>query len=137
MKDYSFKSNCDTEVIIAAYLKWGIGFVDYLQGMFAIALFDKEEDILYLIRDRMGKKPLYYYLAAGSLYFSSELKPLMKNPHFHKQINEKERKKISILDESDIDHIISVLRVSIYTYVYGVNYRRNCVEYKRILLVPF
>ena len=89
MKDYSFKSNCDTEVIIAAYLKWGIGFVDYLQGMFAIALFDKEEDILYLIRDRMGKKPLYYYLAAGSLYFSSELKPLMKNPHFHKQINEK------------------------------------------------
>lgn len=89
MQGYSFQSNCDTEVILAAYLKWGIKFVDHLQGMFAIALFDKQEDILYLIRDRMGKKPLYYYLDAGNLYYASELKPLMENSHFHRKINEK------------------------------------------------
>ena len=86
---YTFKSDCDTEVILAAYLKWGIGFVNHIRGMFAIALLDQRDYSLYLIRDRMGKKPLYYYLDAGDLYYASELKPLMKNPNFHREINEK------------------------------------------------
>lgn len=89
MLEYSFKSNCDTEVILAAYLKWGIGFIEHLEGMFAIALFDKGDDTLYLIRDRIGKKPLYYYLDSGNLYYASELKALMANPHYSKDINEK------------------------------------------------
>lgn len=87
LSGYPFQSNCDTEVILAAYLKWGITFVKRLNGMFAIALFDKEDESLYLIRDRIGKKPLYYYIDAGNLYYASELKPLMVNPYFKKNIN--------------------------------------------------
>lgn len=89
LSEYPFQSNCDTEVLLAAYLKWGITFVKKLNGMFAIALFDKEDDTLYLIRDRIGKKPLYYYIDSGNLYYASELKPLMANPYFEKQINER------------------------------------------------
>lgn len=88
MPEYPFKSNCDTEVLLAAYLKWGIKFVKHLNGMFAIALFDKEDDTLYLVRDCAGKKPLYYYVDAQNLYFASELKPLMVNPHFKRSIND-------------------------------------------------
>lgn len=87
--DYPFQSNCDTEVIIAAYLKWGIRCVDRFNGMFAIALYDRGDEALYLIRDRIGKKPLYYYLKDENIYFASELKPLMINPYFEKEINEK------------------------------------------------
>ena len=89
LSEYSFQSNCDTEVILAAYLKWGITFVKRLNGMFAIALFDKEDNSLYLIRDYIGKKPLYYYIDSGNLYYASELKPLMDNPYFEKRINDK------------------------------------------------
>lgn len=88
-KGYSFRSNTDTEVIIAAYLKWGISCVDRLNGMFAIALYDRLSSKLYLIRDRIGKKPLYYELEDQNIYFASELKPLMSRPGFKKNINRK------------------------------------------------
>jgi len=62
LPDYHFISTCDTEVIIAAYLKWGISCVHRFNGMFAIALYDRDIDTTFLIRDRMGVKPLYYWL---------------------------------------------------------------------------
>lgn len=80
LSDYPFVSTCDTEVILAVYLKWGLPGIRKLRGMFAIAIYDREEDKLYLIRDRIGKKPLYYYLKDGNLVFGSELKPIMKCP---------------------------------------------------------
>lgn len=86
---YPFRSNCDTEVIIAAYLKWGISCVDRFNGMFAICLYDRETEDVYLIRDRIGKKPLYYETDGENLYFASELKPLMARPGFQKKINTK------------------------------------------------
>lgn len=86
LKDYPFKSQCDTEVILAAYLKWGIDCINKFQGMFAIALYDKETDILYLVRDRIGKKPLYYWAEEGNLVFASELKPIMSYPGFSREI---------------------------------------------------
>lgn len=86
LSDYPFRSNCDTEVIIAAYLKWGIGCMERLNGMFAIALFDRENGKVYLIRDRIGKKPLYYWLDGENIVFGSELKPLMKCSGFEKKI---------------------------------------------------
>lgn len=86
LKGYPFKSNCDTEVILAAYLKWGISCVDKFQGMFAFALFDKETNELYLARDRIGKKPLYYWLDKDNIVFASELKPIMEFPEFPRQI---------------------------------------------------
>lgn len=86
LADYPFCSTCDTEVIIAAYLKWGIDCVSRFNGMFAIALFDRETEEFYLVRDRIGKKPLYYWLEQGNLVFASELKPIMECPGFEKKI---------------------------------------------------
>ncbi len=86
LKDYPFRSSCDTEVILAAYLKWGISCIDKLQGMFAIAIFDKETKELFLVRDRIGKKPIYYWLDGENMVFASELKPIMNCPGFDKVI---------------------------------------------------
>lgn len=85
--DYQFKSTCDTEVIIAAYLKWGIDCINKFNGMFSICLYDRETDEVYLIRDRIGKKPLYYEVEGDNLYFASELKPIMERKGFQKKIN--------------------------------------------------
>ncbi len=78
--DIPFKTQSDTEVILAAYQKWGVSFVDHLEGMFAIALYDKGK--LYLFRDRLGKKPLYYMRGPRQFVFASEIKgvlPFLKN----------------------------------------------------------
>lgn len=88
LKEYPFRSHCDTEVILAAYLKWGIGCVERFNGMFAIALYDREDESLYLVRDRMGKKPLYYLEDGDNLVFASELKPIMNYPGFQKEIRQ-------------------------------------------------
>ena len=86
LKDYPFVSTCDTEVIIAAYLKWGIDCVNRFNGMFAICLYDRESDDVFLVRDRIGKKPLYYEVENGNLIFGSELKPLMAREGFRREI---------------------------------------------------
>ncbi len=86
LRDYPFKSTCDTEVIIAAYLKWGIDMVDHIHGMFAIALYDRKSGEVFLIRDRIGKKPLFYWIDGKNIVFASELKPIMKCPRFKGQI---------------------------------------------------
>lgn len=86
LSDYHFKSTCDTEVLIAAYLKWGIDMVDHIHGMFAIALYDRESEDVFLIRDRIGKKPLFYWLDGKNIVFASELKPIMKCPGFKPEI---------------------------------------------------
>lgn len=87
MTEYPFRSSCDTEVIIAAYLKWGIKCIEKFHGMFAIALYDADTGDFYLVRDRIGKKPLYYWYEDGNLVFASELKPIMAYPGFPKKIN--------------------------------------------------
>ena len=58
LSGYPFRSQCDTEVILAAYEKWGIDCVSRFNGMFAIALYDRDAQEVYLVRDRIGKKPL-------------------------------------------------------------------------------
>ncbi len=80
--DFEFQTQSDSEVIIAAYLKWGVDFVNHLRGMFAIALMDG--DTLYLFRDRLGKKPLFYLEQNGSFMFSSEIKGLTPFLKTHK-----------------------------------------------------
>ncbi|MCM1125432.1 MAG: asparagine synthase (glutamine-hydrolyzing) [Lachnospiraceae bacterium] len=86
LTDYPFRSNCDTEVIIAAYLQWGISCIEKLNGMFAICLYDRDTQDVFLVRDRIGKKPLYYEIDGNDLYFASELKPIMLRPGFSKRI---------------------------------------------------
>lgn len=86
-RGYRFKSNSDTEVVIKAYQEWGIDCVHKFIGMFAIGIWDRREKKLYLLRDRPGVKPLFYYHKDGLFLFGSELKALMKHPDFKKEIN--------------------------------------------------
>ena len=69
-----FVSNTDTEVIIAAYLHWGIAAFAKLRGIFAFALYDKARSLTYLVRDSSGIKPLYYYIQNKQLSFASEVR---------------------------------------------------------------
>lgn len=74
---HSFRGGSDTEVLLAAVLEWGLEkTLPRLNGMFAIALWDARERVLYLARDRYGKKPIYYGRIQGTWYFGSELKAL-------------------------------------------------------------
>lgn len=86
-QSYSFQSTCDTEVLIVSYLKWGLQFVDHINGMYAMAIYDRELQSVILIRDRIGKKPLYYYVDDSSVVFGSELKALYQYPYFKKNID--------------------------------------------------
>lgn len=86
-KGFRFSSNCDTEVILSAFQCWGVECFSKFNGMFAIAIMDLEEKYLVLARDRLGKKPLYYYRGEKSFVFASELKAIMKFPYFQKKIN--------------------------------------------------
>lgn len=86
-KSYSFRGGSDTEVILAAYVEYGTKCFEKLNGMFAIALYDKRRSCLILARDRVGKKPLYWSLADGTFLFGSELKALMAHPAFKKEID--------------------------------------------------
>lgn len=88
INDYAFKTNCDTEVIVAAYLKWGIRFVEKLNGNYAVALLDRDENTLYLMRDIMGAKPLHYYVSKDKdIVFSSEINALLVCPDFVREVN--------------------------------------------------
>ena len=78
----------DTEVILHAFEEWGIECFHKFRGMFAIALWDNRERELWLIRDRMGVKPLYYSIHNGRINFASEIKALLKDPQQDRSVNE-------------------------------------------------
>lgn len=84
---YRFKSNTDTEVILASYDRWGIECLQHLVGMFAFGLWDSAARRLFLARDRLGKKPLYYTERAGRFAFASELKALLADPEFPRELD--------------------------------------------------
>ncbi len=85
---YIFKTNTDTEVILASYLRWGKECVNYFNGMFAFAIWDKQERKLVIARDRMGIKPLYYHFKNTVLIFASEIRALLKSDLIEKKINQ-------------------------------------------------
>ena len=76
---FTFESDTDTEVLLAAYAKWGISFLNQIVGQFAFALYDKAINKIFIVRDRAGEKPLYYYHNNNSLVFSSEIKGMLAN----------------------------------------------------------
>ncbi len=86
-KGYAFRTQSDTEVILAAYREWGGDCLARLNGMFAFALYDARRRTLLLARDRVGEKPLFYALADGALRFASELKGLMADDTFPRRID--------------------------------------------------
>ena len=85
-KGYSFKSHSDTEVILAAYREWGTDCLQRFNGMFAFALHDARQQIMFLARDRAGEKPLFYHQANGVLRFASELKALLVDTDLPRRI---------------------------------------------------
>ena len=86
LEDYPFRSRSDTEIILAAFEKWGESAVDRLGGMFAFAVYDRAENRITIARDRIGKKPLYYWFDGTNLVFASELRPIMRCPGFPRRV---------------------------------------------------
>jgi asparagine synthase (glutamine-hydrolysing) len=86
-KGYVFKSKTDTEVIIYLYKEYGEGCLKFLRGMFAFAIWDTNKSQLFLARDRIGKKPLFYYFDGKSFIFASEIKSILEDPIVKKEIN--------------------------------------------------
>jgi asparagine synthase (glutamine-hydrolysing) len=84
---YRFSTQSDTEVILAAFDRWGSDCVRYLKGAFAFALFDSQNKRLLLARDRAGEKPLFYLNYRSTLYFASELKALLADPRLPRAVN--------------------------------------------------
>ena len=89
ISDYDFKTNSDTELVIASYIKWGSAFLEKLNGMFAIAIWDKKEKNLFVARDRVGIKPFYFYHKDGLFLFSSEIRSLLSTGLIPRKINKR------------------------------------------------
>lgn len=87
LKEFSFNSSSDTEVILASYCKWGTSCLEKLSGMFAFALWDTKDKVLFLARDRFGEKPLYYNFSNNILSFSSEIRSLLKSGLVQPKLN--------------------------------------------------
>lgn len=85
---HRFRGRSDTEVMLASFLEWGVtGAVTRFNGMFAVALWDCEQRLLHLMRDRVGKKPLYYGWVNRTFVFGSELKALRAHPDFRTDVD--------------------------------------------------
>jgi asparagine synthase (glutamine-hydrolysing) len=96
-RGHRFRSQCDTETVLRAFLEWDTACFERMRGMFAVALWSEAKRRLVLARDRMGIKPLYYYRGGDDLYFGSELKAILEHPHIPRR-----------LDERGLDRFLSV-----------------------------
>lgn len=121
-KEYDFKTDhSDTETVLYAYKKWGIKCLEKFTGMWALAIFDKNLETTFLIRDRLGKKPLYYVQDDQGVYFSSEVQPF-----FEAEVLEK-----NIRYES-IYHYLSLLTVPAPNTFYEEVYKVEMGSYLKI-----
>ena len=88
-KNHTFKTQSDTEVIVHLYEEYGPKFLNKLNGQFAIAIWDKTKQELFLARDRVGIRPLFYTTIGNTFVFASEIKSFLEFPGFHPKISEK------------------------------------------------
>ncbi|MEG3436213.1 asparagine synthase (glutamine-hydrolyzing) [Pannus brasiliensis CCIBt3594] len=84
---YTFRSGTDTEVLLYGYAEWGVGVLERLNGMFAFAIWDRVERVLFLARDRYGIKPLYYLQRGENFYFASEIKAILQHPDYRARMD--------------------------------------------------
>lgn len=87
-KGHIFKTDCDTEVIVHGYEQWGVDCVDKFNGMFAFSVWDKRAKTMWVVRDRLGIKPLYYYTNKSVFICASEIKAILKTGLVKSEINE-------------------------------------------------
>lgn len=88
LEGYNFQTSGDTEVLLAAFIKWGPACLQLMKGMFAFAVWDMQEKQLFIARDRMGVKPLYYYNDGHQFLFASEIRGLLGSGVVPKKINQ-------------------------------------------------
>lgn len=86
-RGYSFQSYSDTEVLLTAYIEWGENCVMHLNGIFAFAVWDQHREQLFMARDRLGVKPLFYREENGSLIFGSEIKAILAHPKVKSEVD--------------------------------------------------
>jgi asparagine synthase (glutamine-hydrolysing) len=87
-KGHPFATESDTEVVLRAYMEWGVDLVHRLNGMYAFAVWDGRTEELLLVRDRLGIKPLFYYPLADGILFGSEPKAILANPLTERRIDD-------------------------------------------------
>lgn len=96
-KGYTFIGHSDTEVLLYSYIEWGEDCVDYLNGIFAFAIWDERHECLFMARDRIGVKPLFYTETSSGLVFASEIKSLLSHPEVR-----------PIIDREGLSEILSI-----------------------------
>ena len=111
----------DTEVIVHAYEQWGIECLQRLRGMFAFALWDGRKRCIYLARDRLGIKPLYYSLQNNRFVFASEIKAIIEDPDFKRSLN-----------ETGLFHYLSFLTVPAPETMFNDVYKLSCGTWLRV-----
>jgi len=86
-RGHTFQSYSDTEVLLTAYIEWGENCVKHLNGIFAFAVWDEHREQLFMARDRLGVKPLFYREVNGSLMFGSEIKAILAHPQVKSEVD--------------------------------------------------
>ncbi|MDQ1912355.1 asparagine synthase (glutamine-hydrolyzing) [Paenibacillus sp. GD4] len=87
LRGHRFQTTCDTEVLLVAYIEWGRSCVDRFNGIFAFGVWNSQDQSLYLVRDRLGVKPLFYSYSEGRLLFGSEPKAILSHPDFSVEVS--------------------------------------------------
>jgi asparagine synthase (glutamine-hydrolysing) len=87
LRGHRFQTTCDTEVLLVAYIEWGRACVDRFNGIFAFGIWNSQDQSLFLVRDRLGVKPLFYSYTEGRLLFGSEPKAILAHPDFPAQVS--------------------------------------------------
>jgi len=133
---HKFYTRSDTEVIVHLYEEKGEEFIQNLNGMFALALWDEKNKKLILARDRLGQKPLYYALAGQALIFGSEMKALLQHPNIKKELDFQSLAKYLIYEYVPVPH--SILK-NIYKLGPGeyLVYQNNSLKIKKYWDIKF
>jgi len=115
LKGHVFRSKTDTEVIIHAYEEYGAECLQKLNGMFAFAIWDSRNSLLFCARDRFGIKPFYYFYNDDRFLFASEIKAILEYPAIHREVNDKimyDFLKHGILDHSNETFFCGIMQLS-------------------------